>query len=76
MIDALLVARGCRVPGALNGHPLLFWWQGDAEFQVRSMVTHCSPDLRTGCGKTAKEALPWCLAWLMAPELGIVPFLV
>jgi hypothetical protein len=26
--------------------------------------------------KTLEEALAWCLVWLMAPELGIAPFLV
>jgi hypothetical protein len=26
--------------------------------------------------RTLEEALAWCLVWLMAPELGIGPFLV
>ena len=27
-------------------------------------------------GRTLEEGLAWCLVWLMAPELGIAPFLV
>jgi hypothetical protein len=27
-------------------------------------------------GKTLEEALAWCLVWLMAPELGVGPFVV
>jgi hypothetical protein len=35
-----------------------------------------SPDEQDFYGKTLEEALSWCLVWLMAPELGIGPFLV
>jgi len=35
-----------------------------------------SPEEQTFYGKTLEEALAWCLVWLMAPELGIGPFLV
>jgi hypothetical protein len=28
------------------------------------------------CDRTLEEALAWCLVLLMAPELGIGPFLV
>jgi hypothetical protein len=27
-------------------------------------------------GRTLEEALAWCLVWLMAPEIGVGPFLV
>jgi phage terminase large subunit-like protein len=40
------------------------------------VVTLHSPEEQHFSGKTLKEALAWCLVWLMAPELGIGPFLV
>jgi hypothetical protein len=40
------------------------------------VVTLHSPDERDFSGTTLEEALAWCLVWLMAPELGIGPFLV
>jgi hypothetical protein len=40
------------------------------------VVTLHSPDEQDFYGKTLEEALAWCLVWLMAPELGIGPFLV
>jgi hypothetical protein len=40
------------------------------------VVTLHSPDEQDFSGKTLEEALAWCLVWLMAPELGIGPFLV
>jgi hypothetical protein len=40
------------------------------------VVTQHSPDEQDFYGKTLEEALAWCLVWLMAPELGIGPFLV
>ena len=40
------------------------------------VVTLYSPDEQDFCGKTLEEALAWCPVWLMAPELGIGPFLV
>jgi hypothetical protein len=40
------------------------------------VVTLLSPDEQEFDGKTFEEALAWCLVWLMAPELGIGPFLV
>jgi hypothetical protein len=33
-------------------------------------------DEETFYGCTLEEALAWCLVWLMAPEIGIGPFLV
>jgi hypothetical protein len=27
-------------------------------------------------GRTLEAALAWCLVWLMAPELGVGPFVV
>jgi hypothetical protein len=33
------------------------------------------PDQETFHGRTLEEALAWCLVWLMAPEIGIGPFL-
>jgi hypothetical protein len=40
------------------------------------VVTLHSPNEQDFSGKTLEEALAWCLVWLMAPELGIGPFLV
>jgi hypothetical protein len=43
------------------------------------VVTLHSPKEQDFSGTTLKEALAWCLwclVWLMAPELGIGPFLV
>src|SRR5215207_1747497 len=49
------------------------WWDVDHAGWV---VTLDSPDRQEFSGKTLEEALAWCLVWLMAPELGIGPFLV
>lgn len=35
-----------------------------------------SPEQQSFYGKSLEEALGWCLVWLMAPEIGIGPFLV
>ena len=35
-----------------------------------------SPEEQTFSGKTLEEGLAWCLVWLMAPELGVGPFLI
>jgi hypothetical protein len=40
------------------------------------VVTHYHPEEQTSFGKTLEEALAWGLVWLMAPELGVGPFLV
>jgi hypothetical protein len=34
------------------------------------------PEEQDFAGKTPKEALAWCLVWLMAPEIGVGPFRV
>ena len=39
------------------------------------VVTLHSPDEQDFFGRTLEEALAWCLVWLMAPELGVGPFL-
>jgi hypothetical protein len=39
------------------------------------VVTLHSPEEQEFYGRTLEEALAWCLVWLMAPELGIGPFL-
>jgi hypothetical protein len=39
-------------------------------------VTLSSLEEQTFNGKTLEEALAWCLVWLMAPELGVGPFVV
>jgi hypothetical protein len=39
------------------------------------VVTLHSPEEHDFYGRTLEEALAWCLVWLMAPELGIGPFL-
>jgi hypothetical protein len=38
------------------------------------VVTLHSPEQQDFYGKTLKEALAWCLVWLMAPEIGVGPF--
>jgi hypothetical protein len=40
------------------------------------VATFYSPEEQDFYGTTVGEALVWCLVWLMAPELGIGPFLV
>jgi hypothetical protein len=35
-----------------------------------------SPEEQDVYGKTLEEALAWSLVWLMAPPLGIGPFLI
>ncbi len=35
-----------------------------------------SPEEHDFSGKTLEEALAWCLAWLLFPELDVGPFLV
>jgi hypothetical protein len=40
------------------------------------VVTLDSPERQDFYGKTLEEALAWCLVWLMAPEIGVGPFLV
>src|SRR5919112_4287343 len=47
------------------------WWDVDHAGWV---VTLDSPREQF-YGRTLEEALAWCLVWLMAPELGIGPFL-
>jgi hypothetical protein len=49
------------------------WWDVDHAGWV---VTLSSPDEQEFYGRTLEEALTLCLVWLMAPELGIGPFLV
>jgi hypothetical protein len=39
------------------------------------VVTLRSPVEHDFYGKALEEALAWCLVWLMAPELGVGPFL-
>ena len=38
------------------------------------VVTLHSPEEQDFYSRTLEEALAWCLVWLMAPELGIGPF--
>jgi hypothetical protein len=39
-------------------------------------VTLHSPEEQDFYGKTLEEALTWCLVWLVAPQLGVGPFLI
>jgi hypothetical protein len=48
------------------------WWDVDHAGWV---VALDSPERQEFYGRTLEEALAWCLVWLMAPELGIGPFL-
>ena len=48
------------------------WWDVDHAGWV---VTLSSPEEQTFYGRTLEEALAWCLVWLMAPGIGIGPFL-
>jgi hypothetical protein len=43
---------------------------------VSWVVTLHSPEEEVFYGKTLEEALAWCLVWLMAPEIGVGPFLL
>ena len=47
-------------------------WTGDHADWV---VTRHSPEEEDIYGKMLEEALAWCPVWLMAPELGVGPFL-
>ena len=47
------------------------WWDVD---HAGSVVTLDAPR-ETFYGRTLEEALAWCLVWLMAPEIGIGPFI-
>jgi hypothetical protein len=49
------------------------WWDVDHAGWV---VTLDSPERQEFSGRTLEEALAWCLVWLMAPEIGVGPFLV
>jgi hypothetical protein len=40
------------------------------------VVILLSPEEQEFYGRTLEEALAWCLVWLMAPDLGIGPFVV
>jgi hypothetical protein len=40
------------------------------------VVTLHSPKEQAFYGRTLKEALAWCLVWLMKPELRIGPFVM
>ena len=40
------------------------------------VVTLDSAERQEFYGRTLEEALAWCLVWLMAPEIGVGPFLV
>jgi hypothetical protein len=47
------------------------WWDVDHAGWV---VTLDAPR-ETFYGRTLEEGLAWCLVWLMAPEIGVGPFL-
>jgi hypothetical protein len=49
------------------------WWDVDHAGWV---VTLSSPEEQTFYGRTLEEGLPWCLVWLMAPDIGDGPFRV
>jgi hypothetical protein len=66
---ALQVALG-RAIATLRGYCS---WDID---HAGSVVTLPFPEEHDLYGKTLEEALAWCLAWLMAPEIGVDPFLV
>ncbi len=40
------------------------------------VVMLLSPEEQAFYGRTLEEALAWCLVYLMAPEIGIGPFIV
>ena len=48
----------------------------DASEHARWVETLHSPEEHDFSGKTLEEALAWWLVWLMAPEIGVGPFLV
>jgi len=78
------VAYACVDP-TLEGRPLQdalraaisirgsCWWDVDHAGWV---VPLDSLERQEVYGRTLEEALAWCLVWLMAPEIGVGPFLV
>jgi hypothetical protein len=40
------------------------------------VVTHHSPEERDVSGTTLEDGIAWCPVWLMAPALGVGPFLI
>ena len=66
-------AAPCRMPCADRSPRRGYCsWTVDHE---SSVVTLHSPEAQDFYGKTLEEAQAWCLVWLMAPELGVGPFL-
>jgi hypothetical protein len=61
-----------RTGGGWRSPRLLLWDVDHAGW----VVTLHSPEEQDFYGRTLEEALAWCLVWLMAPELGVGPFLV
>ena len=47
----------------------------DASEHARWVETLHSPEEHDFSRKTSEEGLTWCLVWLMAPELGVGPFM-
>jgi hypothetical protein len=74
-VDSRLESRALQ--GALLG--AIATRRGDCSWTVDHagwVVSLHSPDEQDFSGRTLEEALAWCLVWLLAPELGMRPFLV
>ena len=69
--------EGRALPDALRR--VIATRRGDCDWTVDHagwVVMLLSPEEQTFSGMTLEEALAWCLVWLMAPEIGVGPFLV
>jgi hypothetical protein len=62
-----------RVPAVYDIVGLTPHWTVDHAGRVMLLL---SPEEQTFYGKTLEEALAWCLVWLVAPEIGVGPFLI
>jgi hypothetical protein len=60
------------LPAAIATRGGSCWWDVDHAGWV---VTLDVPERQEFYGRTLEEALAWCLVRLMAPEIGIGPFL-
>jgi hypothetical protein len=78
----MLFSDGNRVRGAVHPVTDRLWSRdgghvrGDAPGDHPMRLRAPLPRGQTFYERTLEEALAWCLVWLMAPELGVVPLLV
>jgi hypothetical protein len=73
-VDPTLEARAVQ-DAARRAIPSRLWYCSWTVDHASWVVTRHSPEEQDVSSKTLAGALAWCLVWLMAPELGIGPFL-